>query len=58
MTPQTWWAVPFARNVASARVLEKAGYTREGTLRQSAIKDGVVLDQWMYATTRDDLDPR
>ena len=22
------WAVPFARNVASARVLEKAGYTR------------------------------
>jgi ribosomal-protein-alanine N-acetyltransferase len=52
------WAVPFARNVASARVLEKAGYTREGTLRQSAIKDGVVLDQWMYAITRDDLDPR
>ena len=46
------WAVPFATNTASARVLEKAGYTREGTLRQSAIKDGVVLDQWMYAITR------
>ena len=52
------WAVPFARNVASARVLEKCGYRLEGTLRQSAIKDGVVLDQWMYAITRDDLDPR
>ena len=52
------WAVPFARNVASARVLEKCGYRLEGTLRQSAIKDGIVLDQWMYAITRDDLDPR
>jgi len=47
------WAVPFATNPASARVLEKAGYTREGTLRQSAIKDGRVLDQWMYALVRD-----
>jgi [ribosomal protein S5]-alanine N-acetyltransferase len=52
------WAVPFARNIASARVLQKCGYRLEGTLRQSAIKDGVVLDQWMYAITRDDLDPR
>ena len=48
------WAVPFASNVASARVLEKAGYTREGTLRQSAIKDGRVLDQFMYAIVRDE----
>lgn len=32
---QRLWAVPFVTNVASARVLEKAGYTREGTLRQS-----------------------
>lgn len=52
------WAVPFARNVASVRVLEKCGYQREGTLRQSAIKDGVVCDQLMYAIVRDDLDPR
>jgi [ribosomal protein S5]-alanine N-acetyltransferase len=49
------WAVPFATNVASARVLEKAGYTREGTLRESVIKDGRVLDQWMYAIVRADL---
>jgi ribosomal-protein-alanine N-acetyltransferase len=51
------WAVPFATNVASARVLEKAGYAREGTLRQSAIKDGRVLDQLMYAILRDDIGP-
>lgn len=48
------WAVPFATNRASARVLEKAGYTLEGTLRQSALKGGRVLDQWMYALVRDD----
>ena len=52
------WAVPFVTNIASARVLEKAGYTREGTLRQSAIKDGRVLDQWMYAILREDVAPR
>jgi ribosomal-protein-alanine N-acetyltransferase len=48
------WAVPYASNSASARVLEKAGYRREGTLRQSAIKDGRVVDQWMYAILRDE----
>jgi ribosomal-protein-alanine N-acetyltransferase len=49
------YAVPFSSNPASARVLAKAGYHREGTLRQSAIKDGQVLDQWMYAILRDEL---
>ncbi len=43
------FALPFATNAASARVLQKAGYTLEGVLRRSAIKDGVVLDQLMYA---------
>jgi [ribosomal protein S5]-alanine N-acetyltransferase len=52
------WAVPFARNAASARVLEKCGYRLEGTLRQSAIKDGVVGDQLLYAIVRDDLERR
>jgi RimJ/RimL family protein N-acetyltransferase len=49
------YAVPFASNPASARVLQKAGYRLEGTLRRSAIKDGRVLDQWMYAVVREDL---
>ena len=43
------YALPFADNLASVRVLEKAGYTREGHLRQSAIKDGVIRDQLLYA---------
>jgi RimJ/RimL family protein N-acetyltransferase len=47
------FALPFTRNVASVRVLEKAGYVREGTLRRSAIKDGIVLDQHLYAIVRD-----
>ena len=49
------YALPFSRNVASGRVLEKAGYTREGVLRRSAIKDGVVLDQDLFAITDLDL---
>jgi RimJ/RimL family protein N-acetyltransferase len=43
------FALPFATNVASCRVLEKAGYGLEGRLRRSAIKDGVILDQLQYA---------
>ena len=50
------YAVVFERNLASCRVLEKAGYVLEGRLRRSAIKDGQVLDQFLYATT--DLDLR
>ena len=40
-------------NPASARVLEKAGYQYEGLLRKSVIKDGEILDQWLYAIVRD-----
>lgn len=43
------YAVPFAHNAASCRVLEKAGYVLEGRLRRSAIKDGVFIDQCQYA---------
>jgi len=42
----------FSTNPASMRVLEKAGYTREGVLRRSVVKDGQVLDQVLYAVTR------
>jgi RimJ/RimL family protein N-acetyltransferase len=48
------YAVPFTSNAASGRVLQKAGYRCEGTMRQSAIKDGRILDQWMYAIVRDE----
>jgi len=43
------YAVPFAWNAASCRVLEKAGYVLEGRLRKSAIKDGKLTDQMQYA---------
>jgi RimJ/RimL family protein N-acetyltransferase len=43
------YALPFARNAASCRVLEKAGYTLEGRLRRSAIKNGIITDQLQYA---------
>ena len=36
-------------NPASGRVLEKAGYVLEGRMRRSAIKDGKVIDQFLYA---------
>ena len=42
------FAVPFASNLASCRVLEKAGYVLEARLRRSAIKDGVIIDQLQY----------
>ena len=43
------FAQPFAGNVASRRVLEKAGYALEGIMWRSAVKDGLVLDQCMDA---------
>ena len=43
------YAVPFAWNAASCRVLEKAGYVLEARLRNSAIKDGQLIDQMQYA---------
>jgi [ribosomal protein S5]-alanine N-acetyltransferase len=45
------FAVPFAANTASCRVLEKAGYRLEGRLLRSSVKDGVVQDQLLYAMT-------
>jgi RimJ/RimL family protein N-acetyltransferase len=43
------FAVPYEWNAASFKVLEKAGYTPEARLRRSAIKDGQVIDQILYA---------
>jgi [ribosomal protein S5]-alanine N-acetyltransferase len=49
------FAVPFASSSASIRVLEKCGYIREGTIRRSAIKEDIVLDQVLYALTDRDV---
>lgn len=43
------FALPFADNERSNRVLEKAGYAREATLRASSVKNGEPRDQALYA---------
>lgn len=48
------FALPFADNHASIRVLEKAGYAPEGRLTESAVKDGVIRDQWLYGAYKRD----
>lgn len=43
----------FERNPASARVLEKAGYSLEGRLRRSITKEGMTIDRFLYAKIRE-----
>ena len=49
------YAEPFACNTASCRVLEKAGFQYEGTLRCNAVKNGMVVDMKMYLLLKMDL---
>jgi ribosomal-protein-alanine N-acetyltransferase len=46
------------RNLASARVLEKLGFVREGTLREDCIVNGDVSDSWVFGLLRRDWRPR
>lgn len=45
------------RNPASARVLEKAGFVREGTLRENCVVNGEVSDSWIYGLIRREWQP-
>ena len=45
------YAEAYANNLASARVLEKAGFVLEGRLRKNVVKDGKVLDSLLFAKT-------
>jgi ribosomal-protein-alanine N-acetyltransferase len=45
------------RNAASARVLEKLGFVREGTLREDCVVNGEVSDSWVYGLIRRDWRP-
>lgn len=47
------FAEPFAHNIASCRVLEKAGFTMEGVLRSNAVKNGAIVDMKMYALIKE-----
>jgi [ribosomal protein S5]-alanine N-acetyltransferase len=45
------------RNVASARVLAKLGFVREGTLREDCVVDGEVSDSWVFGLLRREWRP-
>jgi RimJ/RimL family protein N-acetyltransferase len=45
------------RNIGSARVLEKLGFVREGTLREDCIVNGDVSDSWVYGLLRREWQP-
>ncbi len=49
------YATVFAGNQASVRVLEKAGFQREGHLRASVFKEGRIMDQFLYARIKDGI---
>ncbi len=48
------YAEPFAENIGSRRVLEQAGFTLEGVMRQGIVKHGAVRDYCIYALLRED----
>lgn len=48
------YAEPFVRNVASCRVLEKAGFVCEGVMRSNAVKNGRTEDMKLYSRLRED----
>lgn len=45
------------RNTASAHVLEKLGFVREGTLREDCVVNGEVSDSWVYGLIRREWRP-
>jgi len=49
------YAQPFARNTASRRVLEKAGFRLEAVLKSNIIKNNVVQDGCIYAVLKDEF---
>ena len=42
------YATVFDSNLASMRVLEKAGFKKEGIMKSSAVKDDKILDEHLY----------
>jgi RimJ/RimL family protein N-acetyltransferase len=47
------FAEPFSYNIGSCRILEKAGFMYEGTMRKNAVKNGAVLDMKLYSIIRE-----
>lgn len=49
------FAEPFEHNIGSRGVLEKAGFTYEGTMRNGVYKNGEVCSYCMYSLLREEL---
>lgn len=49
------FAEPFAHNAGSRGVLEKAGFTLEGTMRNGVYKNGAIYSYCMYAILREEM---
>ncbi|MFI6316775.1 GNAT family N-acetyltransferase [Nonomuraea sp. NPDC050556] len=45
------------RNAASAGVLEKVGFVREGTMREDCVVNGEVSDSWVFGLIRREWQP-
>lgn len=48
------FAEPFEHNTGSRRVLEKAGFIYEGTMRSGAYKNGKICSYCMYSILREE----
>lgn len=49
------FAEPFAHNAGSRGVLEKAGFTCEGTMRNGVCKNGQIYSYCMYSLLREEM---
>ena len=49
------FAEPFEYNIGSKRVLEKAGFTYEGTMRNGVYKNGKLFSYCMYSILREEI---
>jgi ribosomal-protein-alanine N-acetyltransferase len=49
------YAEPFEHNTGSRRVLEKAGFTYEGTMRNGVYKNGRIFGYCMYSLLKEEI---
>ena len=49
------FAEPFDDNIGSKRVLEKAGFTYEGTMRNGVYKNGTIHSYCIYSLLREEM---
>ena len=50
------YAEPFECNAGSRGVLEKAGFTYEGTMRNGVYKNGKILSYCLYSVLREEVE--